>query len=880
MNFYDPPSTSRIFCTYTALDGVRLFSYGLLYPFALNETGQATIADPLFSVWSLTAQALGEEAILDQGWPKTRGEFIAYGAAYQAADSRSQPVSARISVGELSKQLAVYGNRKFNAIGMAGAPAPFTRMPITPNRAFGGASYAANPLGKGAEEVFDEFSTSPFRPLPNVELPSQLMISPGDTPQPAGFWALSPDLPQRAKYLGKFDKTWLKNRWPHVPSDTKLEFFQSAPPDQQAEGYFRGDERIQIRNMHPTQSIMQAALPGLRARIFFEQRAKGKDQYATAETKFIECPTHAETVWLFPELGCGLLLFRSSLPTNHPSAQDILSVYSILEPLNAPRDSIEVHQQCFLALTQPVNDQVLQVQKLELAEVEAQAAALQAETLVLQAELAQLKAMTPAQKAAMVKKDLIESFKKDFTPPTAEQKQAIELLQKELTKVEKTIEAANKTNTPALDRAKLAELQGHLDKAKAGQEALRMQFASPQERVLAQFAENPKNADLVAQLKNAPGGIEKLFENLDPILDQMLAAEFVETTSTPPPAKNDKVATQQEEQQRADQKIRDQLVQYRLSGQAPTDLQLLGVDLSDLDLQGMDFSGMILSETSFNQSNLTGAKFDQAILSGASFMGAKLNQASLKYISAGKANFKSCDLSAANLYASDLSECDLSAANLKGASLSHANFSDAKLIDANLSQCTADYVTFNACNMRSAKLNEVSFAGSSFQRSVMLGVDMTNAKCPKADLCGANLASAVLLNTQLDNSQADAATTMFRCNLTGANLSRASWLGVNLESAILNQATLNDADLSGARLLAATMIRAVAKGANLSGSSLDQADLSAINLFQGSLANACLSGCRLDIANLYGVDFLDSNWEQASIKDSIIHRTIIALRQA
>ncbi|MGN6579749.1 MAG: DUF2169 domain-containing protein, partial [Bordetella sp.] len=119
------------------------------------------------------------------------------------------------------------------------------------------------------------------------------------------FWGLAPNAPQRQSLLGAFDDRWLKNTWPHLPEDTRLEYFMSAPADQRFPTFLQGGEALELRNLHPSWPVLTGRLPNVRARCFVNRRiAGGKEELSEAQARL-------ETVWLLPELERGIVLFRA-----------------------------------------------------------------------------------------------------------------------------------------------------------------------------------------------------------------------------------------------------------------------------------------------------------------------------------------------------------------------------------------------------------------------------------------------------------------------------------------------------------------------------------------------------------------------------------------
>ena len=117
----------------------------------------------------------------------------------QAHAPNGQPVPHQpvgIFMGDLSRQLIVFGDRKWQASGQATQPVPFSTMPITYANAYGGDArhaeeyrmgYPQNPMGKGHIVLPEDVDGVA---LPNVEDPDERVKSWEDQPTPAGFGAM------------------------------------------------------------------------------------------------------------------------------------------------------------------------------------------------------------------------------------------------------------------------------------------------------------------------------------------------------------------------------------------------------------------------------------------------------------------------------------------------------------------------------------------------------------------------------------------------------------------------------------------------------------------------------------------------------------------
>lgn len=166
-----------------------------------------------------------------------------------------------LHVATISKCLRVTGDRVWVQGVTAGvemtAPQPFVRMPIVYERAFGGWDrsardprdhrlYDLNPVGRG-------FSLHPESLVgtlaPNVEYQDSRITTWRDRPIPAGFNAIDYAWSPRRELAGTYDEAWLLERAPMWPLDFRPHYHNSAPADQQINGYLSGGERVDIFNM-------------------------------------------------------------------------------------------------------------------------------------------------------------------------------------------------------------------------------------------------------------------------------------------------------------------------------------------------------------------------------------------------------------------------------------------------------------------------------------------------------------------------------------------------------------------------------------------------------------------------------------------------------
>jgi uncharacterized protein YjbI with pentapeptide repeats len=297
-------------------------------------------------LWKTVPPLLGETPILDQGMAKPRGEVLLAGSCCAPRGTRRPASQVTLRVGNVRKTLSVFGDRYWvpGAGGMKkiSEAEPFEEIPLTWNNAFGGEGFAANPAGKGINPVTDPNGRTRV-PLPNIEDPRQLVGSPQDRPDPAGFFQLDIMAPLRQKKAGTYDDKWLKERWPYFPDDMNYEFFNAAPEDQYLDGFFRGDEEIELGGMHPDMPLIRSKLPNVRIRLFVT-RMKSLKATPGEDELFIEVPLRIDTLWLFPGILRGVALFRGTTEILDEEYADVRRIFIASEKPADPPQPLEYYR--------------------------------------------------------------------------------------------------------------------------------------------------------------------------------------------------------------------------------------------------------------------------------------------------------------------------------------------------------------------------------------------------------------------------------------------------------------------------------------------------------------------------------------------------------
>ncbi|MBQ4132726.1 MAG: DUF2169 domain-containing protein, partial [Desulfovibrionaceae bacterium] len=302
--------------------------------------------------------ALGQPPLLDMCMPKPAGEALVAGCCRAPEDSLVAAQEAAFRVGNLTRRIAVFGDRERLPGGGVSEPVPFRAMPLVWERAFGGPDFPLNPVGRGLEK-----DNRPANILPNLEDPDHLLLLPDDRPQPVCPFAIGVDNPARRYLSGTYDQNWLDNRWPNLPDDCLPEFFHSAQkpqrlnPQAAESAFFQGNESIEIIGMHHQYPHIRSRLPEIRLRAFV-LTAEEFVPFAPAAVRqnegtrprlpyakdldgpglFKEVDLHCDTVWLLPDIPGAFVLWRGMIPVVDDEMDDVLRVLVVSEkPADTPQ---------------------------------------------------------------------------------------------------------------------------------------------------------------------------------------------------------------------------------------------------------------------------------------------------------------------------------------------------------------------------------------------------------------------------------------------------------------------------------------------------------------------------------------------------------------
>lgn len=177
-------------------------------------------------------------------------------------------LDVNLSVGALRKTVRVFGNRYWerSATGWSMTePEPFESLPLVYEYAYGGtdpwqeqddppSTYMLNPVGQGFAGKKSHQATDKI-PLPNLELPDQLISDIRQQPKPAGFGFVARNWEPRSLMMGTYDEAWEKQRNPLLPADFNPASYAAASQGLSADHHFSGGETVSIDNVSPNGQI-------------------------------------------------------------------------------------------------------------------------------------------------------------------------------------------------------------------------------------------------------------------------------------------------------------------------------------------------------------------------------------------------------------------------------------------------------------------------------------------------------------------------------------------------------------------------------------------------------------------------------------------------
>ncbi len=234
-----------------------------------------------------------------------RGQVLVVGAVHASGGAPCTTSAARLAVarGEsmlVDKRLEIVGDRRgparpsgLGGVQLADTAAPFVRMPLVYERAFGGAGFARNPVGTGANARDDGLAA-----LPNVHYANGRIAE-----DPAGFGPISSLWPARRELLGGTSRQAAdRDIAAQLSDDFRDAYFVSAPSDQQVDAW-QGGEMIALFQMHPTHQALRMHVPKWVVSAMLQ----------TARGVRVPVPVRLDTIFIEPDAMTAELVYRGDI---------------------------------------------------------------------------------------------------------------------------------------------------------------------------------------------------------------------------------------------------------------------------------------------------------------------------------------------------------------------------------------------------------------------------------------------------------------------------------------------------------------------------------------------------------------------------------------
>ncbi|HZF50028.1 MAG TPA: DUF2169 domain-containing protein [Polyangiaceae bacterium] len=858
---------------------------GLLVYFPFEAPDHAL---PEIAMWQRVVKEVGKDAALDEGLAKPRGEILVHGKAFAPGGQPKPVVQARLEAGPIDKSLYVVGRRRWTFRG-ASEPEPFTEMPITYEKAFGGPGYALNPIGVGISPVDEGGAKVHY--LPHVEDPRRLMKSPGDRPLPAGFGPIDVASPLRTSKAGTYGTKWLETEFPGLAHDVDPDFFQTAPEDQRIAGYFQGGEEIAIENMHPSKPRLTTRTPRLRARCFAAMKG------AKGEEPLIEVPTRLETVILFPSLERGVAVYRGLLKTHEDDAADVATLVAGLEAPSSPKP-VEHYQKVLAQRIDKEKGHLFGLRDRDLMPepdpsqpplVFADETVSDMDAIVAREGMLQKRAHTRAQRELdearlslrMMGLDPDEqNVPKEVPPPEGppkldEMPEYIEKVQAQAEEIKKQADAQQKM---AMDEARNVCASQGLDFDALVEKGRREGGGPPKFRAAAEVARLRELAEITRKAGSPMPEIEAkaddpaFYEGLRKMEDMLLFAyrSFAHHFPPAPPLFS-------EEQERLRAEVEEAVAaRTPLDGRDLTGANLSGMRLAGVNLQGALLELVDLTDADLSGADLSGAVLTRAKLGGAKLRGAKLEGTNLGEVQAEGTSFEGVSLKKAVFYKARVSGAIFANADLRGADMMEATLKDADMSGAN-----ADEVLFFRADLRGARFPRARLVKATFFQCSCDGVDFGQAILESTGFVELVATGASFRGARAQNLRLVSTSALPGADFTGADVRMATLRGVDFSGAIFEGALAEGTDFSESNLRGARLEMLQGRGARFMRTDLTDADLSGSNLMEALMQNAKLDGAKIEEANLFRASLMGAKGDsRTSFAGSYVQQTLFTRQKA
>ena len=801
------------------------------------------------ALWQMAAEALGPGAVLDMGVPKSTPEVLISGSAYTAHQEDDTQVAVRLQMGPIDKALLVFGDRYWQD-GRPTAPRPFVQQRLTWDKAYGGASVAANPVGMGTQDI--QVNDVTVRMLANIEAPASTPRSAYRSGTPAGFDALAPDWQPRFARIGtQYDQHWVEHHYPGFAEDMDWRYFNAAPSDQwwPNNATIPSHTRYTLWNMHPNIPVQTGQIPAWRARCFVRETG-------AADDVLDEIPLALTTAWFFPDRERVMFIWHGARPIREDDAADIGFIMPALEWADAPRDL----------------DHYLRVLNQRIDPRRGALYAMRDRDLM---------------PADVLGRDANGT---DDTPPERPLQRRLKAgIARERTARRDELLALGldpEVHLPALPPAP-QRIPGHDDVADVflQREAEAKQLFEALDDERARMLADPETQRLMAlshfdgdtlgvtpgaQASSPTGGpydIEEILTELEKFDDAGEQSGGERTDNT---AMRAQLATQARQTylnashrfERAKRQPPHRAARTRRTAERTyletrdfSGVNLIGADLSGIDLRGARLRGTLLESADLRGANLAGCDLTEAVLVGADLTDADLTDTRLHR---------------ANLSQAECANTHFDNASFNEAIVEHTHFSHAHLARTTWHSARLNDAVFIDCDMREARLERIAAVKMRLDRVNLTGADLKLVLFIECDLHALDFSDATLLRSGWVSTDAsrglifDRARLEACCAVTNSSLANARFRGATIKEcglrgtvfdhADFTAAVFDGSDLSEARFHHATLDHATGGDSLFVRSDFTHASLKHADLIQTLMSKSRFTDADLRGANLFRAD--------------------------
>lgn len=743
--------------------------------------------------WSNVGKVLSDSNF-DEGISKVKCEYLVAGSAYELQSNMPQTtVSAR--VGMSKKTLTVFGERLWQR-NLLGQKTPSTAqtlaspVPLNYQSAYGGAKFKNNPIGTG----FDGDSQPP-----QVELEAQPISRIKQTREPACFLPIPMNWPQRQQYQGKYDSKWFAEYFPAFAPDTDKQLFNCAPRDQQFDSPLQGGEPFELIGLHPDIEQINGYLPRYQCTAF-----------VSLGGQLSQVAQPLETVWFFPEMMLGVLIYRGQTTINNLAAQEVESVMLAYENYHdIPRSESYYHHIYALrtdsstALGHASHDRQLTPQLSEQEILRRERA------LILQQEDKQQQdEHAPLMPIDFILREDLDSGNGDLNP----------LLNQQAT-----------LNNPELI-VPSSPLEEDETAIFTEQDAKNNYFSSTA------FASREDYQKSISSLR-----AQQLAISSDDLL------------------KVDK---------RAGYWLRNQCLKDIQAGNDTSWMDLTGINLSTLTVTNVNFENSILSysdltDTTFENCNFSDCTFCHSLLQNAVFKHCQFNGAYLAFVNATQSKFIQCTLHNAQWKNTNLSRTNIERGHLDNnvfyqCNFIHSRFSKTQLglgmfSNSNLLDCQFDdnelkQVTFSDCNICMSRWNDCDFKRTVFQTC--------------------NLTLSTFEGVQSERLVMSTETNLTGINFHGITATQTSFRSLSMRRVRISKSDFTYCDFSETSMIDGRCFESRFEKCIMANSNLSRGRLEACNFYGSSLRGVNLTHSDVIHCNWYEADLMFADYAKINIKNA------------